>query len=94
MVRVNELAVANNKILMPHSPNIGANSLASLHAYSTVTNAVRPHEFSEEFTGPAERIAELFVDPILPANGSIKLTDRPGLGVELNEAALAKAIVA
>ena len=94
MVRVNEMAVANNKILMPHSPNVGANSLASLHAYCTVTNAVRPHEFSEEFTGPAERIAELFIDPIIPVNGSIKLSDRPGLGIELNEQALAKAIVA
>ncbi len=94
VVRVCEMAVANNKILMPHSPNVGANSLASLHAYSTVTNAVRPHEFSEEFTGPAERIAELFVDPIIPEGGRIKLSDRPGLGLEFDEKALAEAIVA
>ena len=88
------MAVANNKIVMPHSPNVGANSLASLHAYSTVTNAVRPHEFSEEFTGPAEQVAELFVDPIIPEGGVIKLSDRPGLGVQLDQKALAKAIVA
>jgi L-alanine-DL-glutamate epimerase-like enolase superfamily enzyme len=94
VVRVYEMAVANNKIVMPHSPNVGANSLASLHAYSTVTNAVRPHEFSEEFTGPAERVAELFVDPIVPKDGKITLSDRPGLGVELDQKALAKAIVA
>ena len=94
VVRVFEMAVANNKIVMPHSPNVGANSLASLHAYSTVTNAVRPHEFSEEFTGPAERVAELFVDPIIPEGGRIKLSDRPGLGLEFNEKALAEAIVA
>ena len=53
MLRVFELAVLHNKIIMPHSPNVGANSAASLHAYSTISNAVRPHEFSEEFTGPA-----------------------------------------
>ncbi len=94
VVRVYEMAVANNKIVMPHSPNVGANSLASLHAYSTITNAVRPHEFSEEFTGPAERVAELFVDPIIPKDGKIKLSDRPGLGLEFDEKALAKAIVA
>lgn len=94
VVRVFDMAVANNKIVMPHSPNVGANSLASLHAYSTVTNAVRPHEFSEESTGPAERVAELFVDPIIPEGGRIKLSDRPGLGLEFNEKALAKAIVA
>lgn len=94
VVRVYEMAVANNKIVMPHSPNIGANSLASLHAYSTVTNAVRPHEFSEEFTGPVEQVAELYVNPIVPKGGSIKLSDRPGLGLELDQKALAKAIVA
>ena len=94
IMRVYEMAVANNKVIMPHSPNVGANSVASLHAYSTVTNAVRPHEFSEEFTGPAERVAELFVDPIIPENGVIKLPDRPGLGLDFDEAALEKAIIA
>ena len=94
MRRVYEIAEANNKVIMPHSPNVGANFLASLHAYSTVTHAVRPHEFSEEFTGPAEHVAELFIDPIIPKNGTISLTNRPGLGVELDEKALAKAIIA
>ncbi len=92
MIRVYEMAVANNKIVMPHSPNIGANSMASLQLYATVTNAVRPHEFSEEFTGPVDRVAELFVDPIVPNNGSITLSDRSGLGLEFDEKALDKAI--
>ncbi len=92
MIRVYEMAVANNKIVMPHSPNVGANSMASLHLYATITNAVRPHEFSEEFTGPAERIAELFVDPIIPENGKITLSDRPGLGLEFDDKALERAI--
>ncbi|MDP7578531.1 MAG: mandelate racemase/muconate lactonizing enzyme family protein [SAR202 cluster bacterium] len=94
VMRVYEMAVANNKVIMPHSPSLGANSLASLHAYSTVTNAVRPHEFSEEFTGPVDHVASLFIDPIIPKNGAISLTNRPGLGVELDEKALAKAIIA
>ncbi len=90
IMRVYEIAVAQNKVIMPHSPNIGANSLASLHAYSTVGNAIRPHEFSEEFTGPAENVAELFVDPIIPEDGKITLSDRPGLGLEIDESALAR----
>jgi L-alanine-DL-glutamate epimerase-like enolase superfamily enzyme len=53
---------------------------------------VRPHEFSEEFTGPVDRVAELFVDPIVPNNGSITLSDRSGLGLEFDEKALDKAI--
>jgi galactonate dehydratase len=93
VISVYEMAVANNKVVMPHSPNIGANSVASLHAYSTVTNAVRPHEFSEEFTGPVDRIAELFVDPIVPEDGKIQLPDRPGLGLEFDQKALSKATV-
>lgn len=92
IIRVYEIAVANNKIVMPHSPNVGANSVASLHAYSTVTNAVRPHEFSEEFTGPAERVAELYVDPIIPEGGIIRIPDRPGLGLEFDQKVLEKAI--
>ena len=63
-----------------------------LTCYVTVTNAVRPHEFSEEFTGPVENVAKLFKDPIVPENGSITLSDRPGLGLEYDENELNKII--
>ncbi len=88
MMRVYEMAVVHNKIVMPHSPSVGANSMASLHLYATITNAVRPHEFSEEFTGPAEEISKLFKEPILPSNGSISIPERPGLGLEIDQDAL------
>jgi L-alanine-DL-glutamate epimerase-like enolase superfamily enzyme len=67
--------------------------MASLHLYSTVTNAVRPHEFSEEFTGPAEQVSKLYRDPIIPENGAITIPDRPGLGLELDPKELAKATI-
>ena len=92
--RVFELAVLHNKVLMPHSPNIGATALASLHAYSTIANAIRPHEYSEEFTGPVEQVAELFIDPVVPEGGVIRLPDRPGLGLELDQKALNRAATA
>ena len=38
-------------------------------------------------------IASLFKEPIMPVDGMIHLPDRPGLGLELDEDALAKAIV-
>ena len=88
MMRVYELAVLHNKVVMPHSPSVGANSMASLHLYSTVTNAVRPHEFSEEFTGPAEEVSRLYKEPILPKNGIISLPEKPGLGLEVDPDAL------
>lgn len=93
MIRVYELATVYNKILMPHSPNIGANSMASLHLYSTVANAVRPHEYSEEFTGTVEQIALLFKEPVIPVDGFITLPDRPGLGLELDTDTLGEYIV-
>jgi len=62
--------------------------MASLHLYSTVTNAVRPHEFSEEFTGPAENVSKLYKEPILPKDGVISLPSRPGLGLEIDPKAL------
>ncbi|MBI4219949.1 MAG: mandelate racemase/muconate lactonizing enzyme family protein [Chloroflexi bacterium] len=88
--RIYEIAVTENKPVMPHSPSSGINALASLHAFATVTNGVRPHEFSVEFGGTAESIAELFKEPVLPEKGSITLPNRPGLGLELNEKALSK----
>ena len=88
MKRVFDLAVIHNKPVMPHSPTAGINNVASLHAYATVQNAILPHEFSNEFTGPVEQVAELFEDPILPEKGVTHLPDRPGLGLEINEKAL------
>ncbi|MBT3943071.1 MAG: mandelate racemase/muconate lactonizing enzyme family protein, partial [Chloroflexi bacterium] len=81
------------KPVMPHSPVAGINSAASLHAYSTVGNGIRPHEFSDEFSGDLDLIAGLFKEPIMPYEGRIQLPDRPGLGLELDEDAVAKATV-
>ena len=64
--RIFDLAVIHNKVVMPHSPTAGVNSMASLHAYSTVTNGVRPHEYSNEFTGDPQQVQEIFNEPVLP----------------------------
>ena len=64
--------------------------MASLHAYVTVQNAPRPHEFSAEFSGPLDDVAELYGDGVLPKDGRMNLSSRPGLGIELNEAAVAR----
>ncbi|MFW6174870.1 MAG: mandelate racemase/muconate lactonizing enzyme family protein, partial [Chloroflexota bacterium] len=93
MKRVYDMAAIRNKPVMPHSPTAGINSLASLHAYSTVTTATRPHEFSDEFVGDMEQVAELFNEPVLPKDGVMRLSDRPGFGLTLNESAVEKAIV-
>lgn len=86
--RIYEMATTLNKPVMPHSPQAGINSMASLHVYATVQNATRPHEFSIEFSGPLDELAELYGEDVLPKGGTMALTDKPGFGIELNEAAV------
>jgi len=86
--RIFDLATMWNKPVMPHSPQAGINSMASLHAYATVQNAIRPHEFSTEFSGPLDDVADLYGEGVLPKDGNMILSDRPGLGIELNETAV------
>ena len=87
------MAETLNKPVMPHSPQAGINSMASLHVYATVQNATRPHEFSTEFSGPLDDVAELYGDSVIPKKGNMELSDAPGLGIELNEKAVAKMTV-
>jgi L-alanine-DL-glutamate epimerase-like enolase superfamily enzyme len=88
--KIYTLAETFNKPVMPHCPSAGVASAASLHLYATVTNAVRPHEYSREFSGPREEVESLFEEPLIPEDGHITLPDRPGLGLEVNAKALAR----
>jgi len=85
VLRICQLAEVHAKPVMPHSPAAGILSTASLHVYATVASAFAPHEYSVEYGPPPERIAELFVEPIEPHGGRIRLPDRPGLGLVLDE---------
>ena len=51
--------------------------MASLHVYATVQNATRPHEFSIEFSGPLDELADLYGEDVLPKGGEMHLTDKP-----------------
>ena len=70
---------------MPHAPTGGLLSFASLHVYSTVRGGVQPHEYSIEYGPPPERLGELFEESIVPEDGRMRLSDRPGLGLTLRE---------
>ena len=86
--RIYTLAETFDKPVMPHCPSAGVSSAASMHLYATVTNAVRPHEYSREFSGPKEDVESLFEDPLVMKDGAVALPDRPGLGLVINEDAL------
>ena len=87
--RIFDMATTLGKPVMPHSPQAGINSMASLHVFSTIQNGTRPHEFSTEFSGPLDDVANLFGDGVIPKDGHMILSDKPGLGIELNEKAVA-----
>ena len=91
--RIADLATAYDKPVMPHSPYMGLNGAASLHVYATLVNGIQPHEFSTEGTASIDEIASLFQEPIVPHDGRVDLPDRPGLGLELDERALERAIL-
>ena len=87
------MATTLDKPIMPHSPQAGINSMASLHTYASVQNATRPHEFSTEFSGPLEDVVDLYGEAVAPVEGSMLLSDRAGLGIELNETAVTRLTV-
>ena len=88
--RIYDLAGTYGKLVMPHCPSAGIASAASLQLYSTYLTAVRPHEYSIEFSGQA---SSLFNQPYKISNGYVELPDEPGLGLDLNQEALQKLII-
>jgi len=89
VLRIAQLAEVHAKPVMPHSPAAGILSTASLHVYATLPSGVAPHEYSEEYGPPPDQIESLFVDPVRPRGGRVQLPDRPGLGLVLDESAVA-----
>lgn len=86
--KIYTLAETFNKPVMPHCPSAGVSSAASLHLYATVTNAVRPHEYSREFSGPRAQVESLFEEPFVVEDGHVSIPDRPGLGLVIDQSAL------
>jgi L-alanine-DL-glutamate epimerase-like enolase superfamily enzyme len=86
VLHIAQLAEVHGKRVMPHSPGAGILSTASLHVYATLAGGFAPHEYSEEYGPPPEGMAELFAQPIRQEGGRIRLPDRPGLGLVLDEA--------
>lgn len=82
--RIAVLGDTYNKPFVPHQtqPTIGA--AANLHLIASLVNANRP----QEFTGVNPRLDSLFRNPLQFANGQITVPTAPGLGLELDEAAL------
>lgn len=83
------LAHAHGAELVPHQTQPTIGHQASLHFAAAQLHATKPCELSD----PSPRMHGVFVNPPRPVDGLFHVTEAPGLGLELNEAALASRLV-
>jgi len=89
MKRIAALAETFDMPVLPHQTQPSIGNAASLALCATLPLSTRP----QEFTGPRPDLDELFKEPLPFTNGQITLRDCPGLGLEIDEKALAKAVI-
>ena len=75
---------ARGKLCIPHSWTTGISFAATAHFVAAI-----PNRYTLEFQMINNRLMDdLLIDPVLPVNGYVDVPERPGLGIELDEAAL------
>lgn len=87
LMRCAALCQAHGVELVPHQTQPTIGHLANLHLCAVQLHATKPCELND----PSARMHAVFRNPPKPdAAGLFHLTDAPGLGLELDEAALAR----
>ena len=89
LARCVALAHAHGVELVPHQTQPTIGHIASLHLAATQLHTTKPCEWND----PSSRTHAVFDNPPKPVDGLFRLPEGPGLGLELNEAELAKRCV-
>ena len=86
------LAHTHNKFLVPHQTQPTIGHTVNLHYAACVDNSSRAQEYNH---GPekALQLWSLFKQNYAPKNGYCQVPDGPGLGLEIDEAAMRKLVV-
>ncbi|MEM7623206.1 MAG: mandelate racemase/muconate lactonizing enzyme family protein [Planctomycetota bacterium] len=84
MKRIATMAEAYNVLVAPHNPNGPLSTLASAHACAAIPNFFRCEFMLNDVAWRDTVITE----PLDVRDGCLHLSDRPGLGVDLNESEL------
>lgn len=84
LVRCAALAHAHGVELVPHQTQPTIGHQASLHVAAAQLHATKPCELND----PSPRMHAVFTNPPRPAEGLFHLSGEPGLGLDLDEAAL------
>ena len=77
---------ARGKLCIPHSWTTGISFAATAHFVAAI-----PNRYTLEHQMINNRLMDdLLIDPVLPVDGHVTVPERPGLGIELNEAVVAQ----
>jgi L-alanine-DL-glutamate epimerase-like enolase superfamily enzyme len=87
--RIAALAQTFNKPITVHNTQPTIGTLAHLHLWVSTPNCVYPQEYNIE-PHPLRDNDPIWRQPVLPAGGRMRPPDAPGLGVELDEAVVAR----
>lgn len=88
MRRISVLGSVHDKHIVPHQTQPTIGTAANLHLVAAQHGCNRP----QEFTGPRPELEDLFVEPLAFEDGTIRVPERPGLGLELDERKLKSAL--
>ena len=86
LLRCIALAHAHGVELVPHQTQPTIGHMASLQLTAAQLHATKPCELND----PSPRIHAVFENPPKPVDGLFHLPPEPGLGLQINEAELAK----
>ena len=86
MKRIATMAEAYGVLVAPHNPNGPLSTLASAHVCASIPNFFR----CEFMVNDVPWRDQVITHPLDVRNGVLRLSDRPGLGVDLIEEELAK----
>ena len=89
LMRCVALANAHGVELVPHQTQPTIGHMANLHLAASQPHATKPCELND----PSPRMHAVFENPPRPVNGLFHLPQAPGLGLQVNEAELAKRCV-
>jgi L-alanine-DL-glutamate epimerase-like enolase superfamily enzyme len=80
------ICFAHSVELVPHQTQPGFAHAANLHVVATLMHNTKPAEYSDA----SGRMDAGFKNSIRPENGRFKVPSRPGLGLEVDEDAIAR----
>jgi galactonate dehydratase len=85
--KIADMVDAHYGVVAPHSAQGPVSSAACVHLNASLPNFYL-HEYFDEFNEPWER--EIVTHPVAVKDGYIEVSDRPGLGIDLNLEEIAK----